>query len=502
MLKFTRRTLALLSIICITLLFVDFTGTARYYFGWLTSIQLIPAIMSASVISLLILLAITLIFGRVYCSVICPLGILQDVFSRLGRLTGPRSFTYAPSRNKIRITVLWLFATLFILGLTSLASATIAGLIEPYSAYGRICSALFAPVYDAANNAMLSWGDRDGYSMFYEVHRISSVLTVTVALITLAIVGTSAWFTGRGYCNTVCPVGTILGYLSRYSILRPMIDNSKCTGCGKCAKRCKSSCIDPVNRTIDYTKCVVCMDCVSDCRYKAISYTNYYRSKPAPVTQDAGTESAPKKATDPSRRLFIATGALLGASLASKAGGTLGDFIATPSKKPLREWPVSPPGAMSTANQTSRCIGCQLCVSSCPSSVLKPSTELGSMMVSFLDFSEGFCRPECNVCGQVCPTGAINLLDLPTKASTRIGYAVVDYEACISSNIGRRCKACERNCPTGAIIRVENGKKKIPVVNTAICIGCGSCEYHCPTGRDNRSVKAIHVEGSETHQTI
>lgn len=140
---------------------------------------------------------------------------------------------------------------------------------------------------------------------------IRSGITFGIAAATVAILGVLAWRNGRTYCNTICPVGTVLGFLSRYSLLKPVIDTSKCNGCGLCARNCKAACIDSKNHAIDYSRCVACMDCIGKCRQGAISYTRRKATadKPAEATEPA----------DSARRSFLTTTVALGTAALLRA---------------------------------------------------------------------------------------------------------------------------------------------------------------------------------------
>lgn len=510
MLKNIRILLALFSIIAITFLFVDFTGTARSLWPWLAKIQLMPAILAGNILAVVAVLIGTLIFGRLYCSIICPLGILQDAVNWVKGHVGKRNkrknrFSFTKAYTSVRLSVFTVFVVLVILGLFSALSASIAGLIEPYSAYGRISSSIFAPAYDGINNLLAGWSESqtDNY-MFYRVVYAVSVPILTVAIITLLVILFFSWTGGRNYCNTVCPVGTFLGFISRYSILKPVIDTSKCINCGKCARNCKSSCIDAKHHSIDYSRCVVCMDCINVCKDGAISYT--YRRH-----LDAETNTV--NSVDKGRRGFVmGTSVLIGAlGVEAIAKTTDGGLTALKDKRPVkRANRVVPPGAESIRNLESHCTACQLCVQSCPNNLLKPTLTFDGFMQPSMDFTAGYCHPECTACSEICPTGAIKPIDKARKSSTKIGTAVVDLDTCISASEGKICGNCASRCPVGAIIMVhktpgDNNSPKIPTVNEAICIGCGSCEYHCPVGRVEgmtASHSAIHVEGVNVHREI
>lgn len=501
MLRKIRVILAIVSFIALTMLFLDFTGMAQQWWGWISKIQLVPAFLALNVVSIVVLILLTLLMGRVYCSVICPLGILQDVVTHARGWFGKKKnrknrFKYSTPKNYLRISMLLIFVILIILGICNIIGTTIASFIEPYSAYGRIASSLFAPIYDAGNNIIAdSLVESDCY-WFYHVDSFTSIPLVIIASVTLIVVGVMAWVGGRAYCNTLCPVGTFLGIISKYSLYKPVIDTSKCNGCTKCAKNCKASCIDAKNHKIDYSRCVVCMDCIDNCSTNAISFKLRKHIK----------RNKSNDEVDDNRRAFIAVSALLATSAASKASDKVTDGGLAPiidKEKPNRKTRIVPPGAVSLSHLQRHCTGCQLCISACPNNILSPSTELTTLMQPIVGYEKGFCRPECVKCSDVCPVGAFHKITIEEKTSIQVGRAVVNLDKCISAKKGRPCGNCADKCPTGAIQMVacdQNAEKTryMPVVNESKCIGCGACEYYCPI----RPVSAIYVNGNEVHRNV
>lgn len=515
MLKTIRVVIAILSIVACTLLFVDFTGTAQSLWPWLAKSQFMPALLSVNILALVLIIGGTLLLGRVYCSVICPLGILQDVVNWMRGHLGSKKkrrnrFRYSPAWRRTRLTVLTVFAVLIILGLTTVLATAIAGLIEPYSAYGRIASQIFAPAWDGANNLLADWSESSGNYMFYRVAVAVSVPVLIVAIVTLMAIVYTSWRHGRLYCNSVCPVGTILGYLSKFSLLRITIDTNKCINCGKCARNCKASCINAKAHAVDYTRCVACMDCIGQCSEGAIRYTlrrhsHSTESVPADSAQAETNADGVK-----SRRGFISAGALLlGSAAVHAAIKTDGGLTPLKSKRPAyRDVRVIPAGSVSLKHLSQHCTGCQLCIQSCPHDVLKPNMTFDGFMQPTLDFTRDYCHPDCTVCSEVCPVGAFHPVDEAEKSSIKIGTAVVDLQACVSATGQNQCGSCARHCPVGAIQMTpvtEGADTLMPVVNDSACIGCGSCEYHCPAGTVASMTSqgsAIHVEGLPRHRSI
>ena len=509
MLRYIRIALAVIALVAITAVFVDFTGAAAGWFGFLPKYQLIPALLAVNTLAIIVLAALTLVFGRLYCSVLCPLGIFQDIINRLRLAVTPKRkrkpgvFRYSAERKALRYGFLATFVVLFVAGLLTLLPQSFAGLLDPYSIFGRGAGQFLVPAWRSGVSAVASAAaDSGSYIIDGDPAAPAFVWGVAiVAAIQLIIVIVIAWRSGRGYCNTVCPVGSILGLLSRFSLLKPVINLDKCNSCGSCGRHCKASCINTKEHSIDYSRCVVCMDCINTCNQGAISYTVRRKAQPTKAATQAQPEAG--------RRNFVVGAAIAaGAGVAMAAEKTTdGGFAPLKAKK--RHSGIAgtvPPGAISLEHLRSHCTACQLCISACPSGVLKPSMELSTFMQPVMTFTKGYCRPECTSCADICPAGAIKPIAKEDKAAIKVGTAKVDATMCISAAFGQKCGTCERSCPTKAIHMVagENGNMR-PVVDESRCIGCGSCEYHCPVGTagqisDNEA--AIYVEGIDKHRTI
>lgn len=489
MLRKIRLTLAILFFGLITLLFLDFTGTIHAWFGWMAKIQFLPAVLALNVAVIVFLVALTLIFGRVYCSVICPLGVLQDLFGWMGKKQKKNRYSYSLAKNWLRYGVLVLFIAALVAGVGSFVA-----LLAPYSSFGRIASNLFAPLYGWGNNLLAYFAERMDSYAFYETEVwIASLPTFIIAVVTLVVLIVLAWRGGRTYCNTICPVGTVLGVLSRFSWLAPVIDTEKCNACGLCARNCKASCIDSKNHKIDYSRCVACMDCIEKCNKGAISYRPRKKeAKAAPVVDESRRSALTATA-------ILASTSLLKAQEKKRDGGLA---VIEDKVVPERKTRLVPPGALSIKNFEQHCTACQLCVSVCPNDVLRPSTGLLTLMQPEMGYENGYCRPECTKCSDVCPAGAIKPITREEKSSRQIGHAVWIKKNCIMHEDKVDCGKCQDACPTGAIQIVVNescpNKCKNVVVNTERCIGCGACEHLCPV----RPLSAIYVEGHEVHREI
>ncbi len=501
MLRKLRRVLGGIFLALITLLFLDFTGALHGVLGWTADVQLVPAILSGSFIILAILLVVTLLLGRVYCSVICPLGVMQDVCSwSAGRVNKKRRYSYSRAVSWLRYMVLGIF----IIALVAHVAALVT-LIEPYSAYGRIATNIFAPVYRLGNNLLAYFAARvDSYAFYHTDVWVKGFGSLAVALITLIVIGLLAWRNGRTWCNTVCPVGTLLGFISRFSVLKPVIDPAKCTKCSQCSRVCKASCIDYDNYAINHSRCVTCMNCIDKCKFDALHYTAK-RYKPNAAAENAADSTAEGGTNNGmSRRGFLSVAGILVVSNTVKAQAPIADgglAVIEDKKIPDRQTAVLPPGSDNARHMKIHCTGCQLCVSACPNNILRPSNKFSTFMQPEMSFERGYCRPECTRCSEVCPTGAIRRITPVEKSSIQVGRAVWIKENCVVNRDEEPCTACERHCPTGAITlisRNNDDKLKIPVVDTEICIGCGACENLCPS----RPFSAIYVEGIERHRTI
>ena len=292
MLKKIRIALAAVFFIGITLLLV---GIGQQWWGWMAKLQFLPACLALNVTVIAFLVLLTFVCGRIYCSVICPMGVYQDIVlwvrrslgklqmkrfaskaakakaagkpvPKMGRRLG-KTFGYKPEHKAIRYGVWAVFVLCLILGIQ-----VIVALIAPYSAYGRIVTSIVSP---------------NGW------------IVPLIALVTLVTVTYLAWTDGRSWCNNICPVGTTLSFLSRFSIFRMTIDESKCVACGKCYKNCKASCIDGDTHKVDCSRCVVCFDCVENCNEGALKLRFAYGPKAKAAAAPAAVPSEPSAPAEP-----------------------------------------------------------------------------------------------------------------------------------------------------------------------------------------------------------
>ena len=495
MLRKIRIVCASFFFLFITLLFLDFTGTIHAWFGWMAKIQFLPALLALNTGVVIGLVVLTLLLGRVYCSVICPLGVFQDIVSWIAGKRKKNRFRYSPARSWLRYGVLALFLLALLAGIHAFVV-----LLAPYSAYGRMAACLLAPLYQWGNNLLALWAEHlDSYAFYSTEVWMKGISTFVVSLVTFLLLVILAWRNGRTYCNTICPVGTLLGFFAGYAWLKPRIETSKCIDCGLCARNCKASCIDAKNHRIDYSRCVGCMDCIEKCHTHAIHY--------APAQAGTKTDTpANGNEVDRSRRRFLSVTSLFATTALMKAQEkTVDGGLALIEEKqiPARHTPVSPAGSGGMRHFAQHCTACQLCISACPNQVLRPSSDWERFMQPEISFERGYCRPECTRCSEVCPTGAIRQITAAEKSSIQTGHAVFIPENCVVNNDGVSCGNCARHCPSGAIQLVpvspdEPESAQLPVVNEERCIGCGACEYLCPA----RPFSAIYVEGHERHKII
>lgn len=517
MLKKIRVILSLLLFSLITFYFLDFRDLLPKGIDVLAKIQFIPALLSLNILILTSLLLLTLLFGRVYCSSVCPMGVYQDVVAWLSkRFTRKKKYTFSRAKSILRWGVLGATVVAFIFGFTFLV-----GLLDPYGAYGRMATHLLRPAYLAGNNLLESiFTSFNNYSFYKVSIYMLSLFSTLIALITLAVIGYLAWRNGRTWCNTICPVGTTLGFLSKYALCKVQFVDEKCNSCGLCAMKCKASCIDSKNKQIDHSRCVTCFNCLEVCKHNAMKYRfgNPFQKRTAGretsfkylaeekrsnagFTSKVENRSMQVQEVDESKRRFLSASLITSCAAGSLIAQEVSNGL-LPKKHLSRQVPIAPPGALSFEHLREKCISCHLCVSKCPSHVIKPALleyGLGGIMQPKLYFDHGFCNYDCTICGEVCPTGAIQPLTKEEKNHTQMGKVQFIKENCIVYYDETSCGACSEHCPTQAVHMVPyKGALTIPETDTSICVGCGGCEYVCPA----IPFKAIYVEGLATQNII
>ncbi|MFC2106967.1 4Fe-4S dicluster domain-containing protein [Bacteroidota bacterium] len=502
-LKIIRVILALLFFIFTTLIFLDFSNSIpTKSIGNITFLQFIPSLMkflqgfSILVAGFIVVILLTLILGRLYCSTICPLGVFQDIIIYIKRrLTRKKRFRYIKpnklSRYSILIasTGLWLFVSSFFIIL-----------LDPYSLFGRISTTLFRPVLLTLNNLLSKFlGLFEIYSVYPVDIKSSSIGAIVFSLLALFIIIYLSLRLARIYCNLICPVGTFLGLISKISFFKIRMNESLCNSCGACSAKCKAGCIDSFNKKVDHSRCIVCFNCLDSCSQNGIAFSHKKQSEVILKSIESSFDS--------SKRSSLKIGGLIAIGALSESFSMAQEKVAIVDKNKkykalipvIREHPVTPPGSIGLENFNSNCTSCYLCVSACPTQVLQPSFlkyGLNGFMQPYMDYITSFCNFDCTVCGEVCPTKAIKPLPLEEKQLVQMGIAEFIEDNCIVKTENTDCGACSEHCPTKAVnMKPYEGTLTIPYVTDEICIGCGACEFACPT-----EPKAIYVKTNVIHE--
>jgi polyferredoxin len=418
----------------------------------------------------LVVLIPTLFLGRVFCGWICPFGTLNHVVAniRSERKAGRQGL----ASNRYKTWQTFKYYLLFAALLAAFLGSALVGILDPIAlaVRSRALSLLPSSVY--VWNAVI--GLKQAY--FRQAFPLGLIFIVILAL-NLRIT--------RLWCRALCPLGALLGLASRWSILGLEKHPAHCEDCNRCLLHCQGG-DDPIPG-VPWRKaeCVLCMNCIADCPESGIRF----RFFPAPPTPRA-MESAGLK-----RRKALAAmaaGAVTVPLLRANTG-----LDAEPHERLIR-----PPAALDEKQFLARCIRCGECMQVCPNNALHPAfSEAGweGLWTPVLVPRVGYCEPNCTLCGQVCPTGAIWAFTAQEKAaSIRLGTAFYDRGRCLPWAMASDCIVCEEWCPTSPkavylrsaeVTDAAGNTRQIrqPYIDPSHCIGCGACEYACPV-RDRPAV--------------
>ena len=496
-LKKIRLVFSIIYFILILILFIDFTSLIpEKLYDSIIFLQFVPSLLkfrnllTISGVGFILIIILNLIFGRVYCSFLCPLGILQDITSYISKKVKRLKrydYIYLTPMNWLRYGLLGMFIIALLSGLTVIVS-----LLDPYSIFGRIASGLIRPMVVKVNNIIVSLlQNLEIYNLFHVDLKPEPWLVIFVSVFFLLLIIVLSINKGRLYCNLICPVGTFLGLFSKISLFKISIKKDTCTSCRLCERVCKAGCISIPTQKVDFERCIGCYNCLTICPVDSVEYKIHKKTNPKKPIDSLN------KDINPNRRQFLGIMALI---FVARKGRSQDVVQNTALIRAERTIPVSPPGSISVEHFNDSCTACHLCISACPTHVLQPAyTDYGliGFMQAVMDNHAGFCNYECVKCAEVCPTGAIQLFDLEDKKLIQVGKAKFEKGNCIVETEGTDCGACAEHCPTKAVRMVPYiNNLVIPEVNENICIGCGACEYACPT----TPYKAIYVEGNAIHQ--
>ena len=396
--------------------------------------------------AVVLIAVVTLLFGRIYCSVLCPLGILQDGIAFLAQLLkgkAHRRYRFLDTRP-VKYGV---FLFVLILGAAGVMLPLIA--LLPSSNF-------FTFVSNVILRFFCTTDPKVGTPSYFCANPPAEAFCFSLGVF-LVVAALAAW-RGRIYCNTLCPVGAVLSLVGQKPLYRITLSQDMCVCCGLCEAACKGGAIDSKRKSVLAENCVMCFNCISACKRGGVTL-----------------EKRPKMASfSLSRRHFIgAAGGVVAGAGAAVIARKLENAL---PPKPSRE-PAMPPGAGNSKRFHEKCVGCGICIRECEGRVLAPSIGqygLAGFMQPVLDYSRGSCVYDCNRCSNICPAGALLPLTLEVKQTTRIGIASVNAKKCVG------CGICAEKCPAYAIEIVSGPDGRKAVVSEDHCIGCGACQHVCP----------------------
>ena len=442
----------------------------------------------------LLIVVLSLVSGRSFCGWLCPMGGLLDGWRRLFGRARKNEATRFPSLPAIML--------IFIL-ISAIFGVPLAGYLDPFSILVR---GLSQAIYPGLNEVTVSF-----FTFTYQhlpealnriVEPVYSLLRYTilpfeqkfyqfglVSLFVLGLVVAAEYVQQRFFCRNICPLGALLGWCSRVGMLAMSGGDESCGACRHCARICRMGAIDE-QRKIDAETCILCLDCFEQCPRQIISFAGVL-----PISRGAGTSL--------SRRRFLTT-----ASASLVLPTVLGVRTLNVQADPLL---IRPPGALAEPEFLNRCVRCGQCMQVCITNGLQPvmlRAGIEGMFSPYLVARTGYCEFNCTLCGQVCPTGALQVLGMAEKHQFKIGHAWFDKNRCLPFAKGIPCIVCEEHCPTPEkaikfrnteVVDEQGGRRQVrqPFIDDALCIGCGICETRCPL--PGRSAIYVTSAGEQRH---
>lgn len=453
----------------------------------------------------LLVVALTLLFGRVFCNWICPYGTLHQL---VGWLFNVNTVKESFERNRYRDLFFFKYAVLTVFLVLAAFGSLQIGLLDPICLMYRSVATAFAPASDMAIDAASgatglapAWLDHLKFAPG-SVPRVF-VGSFWIGTLILGLVSANL-FIPRFFCRVLCPLGALLGVLSRFALLRINRDVHKCTNCNMCLARCEGA-ADPQG-VLRQSECFSCMNCLDDCPEDALTFG----------LRGLDTQQV-KLAPDVSRRRAVYAGVVgvLGYPFLKNHGVNTDDNFNGAL--------IRPPGSVEEQEFLERCIKCDQCINACPTNVLQPATwqegGLEALWTPVMEFDIAHCQLKCTLCSEVCPTGAIRKITVEEKLGKGrfakqgpvvLGTAFFDKGRCLPHAMQIPCVVCEEVCPVSpkAIQTVDVEVKDVfgevvllnkPFMVPDLCIGCGICQAECPV-KDERAVYVTAIGESRSRE--
>ncbi len=477
-----------------------------------------PLVMVANILSThyvyrflgwgLLIIGVTLLFGRVFCNWICPYGTLHQFIGWLFNIGTGKSRI---DSNRYRGMFYFKYAILTVMLILAAFGSLQIGLLDPICLMYRTFATVVAPAVDmgisGTSNAMAAAGldtqPLDNLKFAPGVEARVFVGSFWIGLMMIGLVGANIVIP-RFFCRTLCPLGAFLGVLSRFSLFRINRDVHKCTDCNLCLTRCEGA-ADPMGK-VRLSECFSCMNCIDDCPEDALSFTMFGLDTKQVVA-----------APDMSRRkiVFASISGILAFPMIKNHGMN--------TDKNFSPELIRPPGSVEESDFLAKCIKCDQCINSCPTNVLQPASfkegGIEALWTPVMKFRIGHCQFKCTMCSEVCPTGAIKKITVEEKLGKgdygetgpiRLGTAFFDTGRCLPHAMEIPCVVCEEVCPTSpkAIQTKDSEAKDVygniivlnkPFMVPDLCIGCGICETECPI-KDSRAVYVTAVGESRGNE--